>query len=254
MRLHRFVDGSPDAPAVVLGPSLGTTLAMWEPQVAPLAEHSFVVRYDRRGHGSTPAGPEPATIDDFGGDLLELLDELELDRVSFCGLSLGGLEGMWLAANAPERIDRLVLACTVARFPTPQAYSDRAATVRTDGFGTVAEAALGRWFSPAFHAAHPEVVERFRVMLSSSDREGYAAGCEVVAATDLTASLDHIAGPTLVLTGADDQVVTPDLGAQLAAAIPGARHHVIPGAAHIANVEQADLFTAALLDHLEGAA
>jgi len=252
VRLHRALDGPADAPAVVLGPSLGTTLAMWEPQVGPLAERYRVVRYDRRGHGSSPVAPGPATIDDLGADLLELLDDLGLETVAFCGLSLGGLEGMWLATSAPARLDRLVLACSAPSFPAGQAYLERAATVRSEGFGTVTEGALARWFTPAFHHSHPEVVEQFRAMLSATDREGYAVGCEVVAATDLTGALGGISASTLVLTGAEDPVVTPETGERLAAAIPGARHHAIPGAAHIANVERADAFTAALLGHLKG--
>ncbi len=186
MKLHHVVDGPAGAPALVLSNSLGTTLELWEPQVAPLAERFRVVRYDRRGHGRSPVAAGATTIDDLGGDLVELLDELALERVSFCGLSLGGVVGMWLAVNAPERVERLALCCTAASFAPRQGWVDRAATVRADGIGAIAEAVLGRWFRPSFQDAHPDVVARFRAMLVSTPAEGYAACCEALADADLS--------------------------------------------------------------------
>jgi 3-oxoadipate enol-lactonase len=252
MRLHHAVDGEPGAPAVMLASSLGTTHAMWEPQAGPLAERYRVVRCDRRGHGASPVVPGATTIDDLGGDLLELLDALELERVSFCGLSLGGLEGMWLALRAPERVDRLVLACTSSSFAPPETWIERAATVRDEGVDAIADATMGRWFSDAFRAAEPAVVTRFREMLVSTPREGYVACCDVLADTDLTAELGGITAPTLVVTGSEDPTITPSRGDELAGAIPGARHVTLDGAAHLANVDRASAFTAALLEHLEG--
>ena len=143
------------APALVLSSSLGTTLAMWEPQIAQLAERFRIVRYDRRGHGRSPVVAGAATIDDLGGDLLELLDELGLERVSFCGLSLGGVEGMWLAVNAPERVDRLALCCTAPAFAPRQGWIDRAAAVRAGGVEAIAKAVLARWFRPSFRRHEP---------------------------------------------------------------------------------------------------
>lgn len=250
MRLHHVVDGPAGAPVLVLSNSLGTTHEMWEPQVAPLAERFRVVRYDRRGHGRSPVAAGATTIDDLGGDLVELLDEIALERISFCGLSLGGVVGMWLAVNAPERVERLVLCCTAASFAPRQAWVDRAATVRADGMGAIADAVLGRWFRPSFQDTHPDVVARFRATLVSTPAEGYAACCDALADADLTSRLGEIAAPTLVLTGADDPVAPPATGDALAAAIPGAVHTVVERAAHIANIEQPDAFTAALLRHL----
>lgn len=250
MKLHHVVDGPAGAPALVLSNSLGTTRELWEPQVAPLAERFRVVRYDRRGHGRSPVAAGATTIDDLGGDLVELLDELALEQVSFCGLSLGGVVGMWLAVNAPERVERLVLCCTAASFAPRQGWVDRAATVRADGMGAIADAVLGRWFRPSFQDAHPDVVARFRATLVSTPAEGYAACCDALADADLTSRLGEIAAPTLVLTGADDPVAPPATGDALAAAIPGAVHTVVQRAAHIANIEQPDAFTAALLRHL----
>lgn len=252
MKLHHVVDGPAGAPALVLSSSLGATLEMWEPQVVPLARCFRVVRYDRRGHGRSPVAAGAATIDDLGGDLVELLDKLAIERVSCCGLSLGGVEGMWLAVHAPQRVERLALCCTAASFAPRQDWVDRAATVRAHGMGAIVDAVLGRWFRPSFRDAHPEVVARFREMLLSTPAEGYAACCDALADADLTARLGEILAPTLVLTGSDDPVVPPAAGEALGAAIPGATHTIVEGAAHIANVEQPDAFTAALLRHLGG--
>lgn len=250
MKLHHAVDGPEGAQPLILSSSLGTTVEMWEPQAATLAERFRVVRYDRRGHGHSPVASGSTTIDDLGRDLVELLDHLDLERVSFCGLSLGGVEGMWLAVNAPERVERLALCCTTSSFEPKQGWVDRAAAVRADGMGAIADAVIGRWFRPSFHDTHPEVVERFRAMLVSTPPEGYAACCEALADVDLTSRLGEIVAPTLVVTGAEDPVVTPAAGEALAAAIPAAVHTVVEGAAHIANVEQPKAFTTALLRHL----
>lgn len=252
MRLHHVGDGPAGAPVLVLSSSLGTTLEMWEPHLPRLAERFRVVRFDRRGHGRTPVAPGPTTIDDLGSDLVDLLDEIGAGRVSFCGLSLGGVEGQWLAVNAPERVDRLALCCTAAAFLPRQGWIDRAAAVRAQGMGAIADAVLGRWFRPSYREAHPDVVARYRAMLTSTPLEGYAACCDALADADLRPRLAEITAPTLVLTGSDDPVVPPADGDALAAAITGARHTVIEEAAHIANVEQPDAFTAALLRHLGG--
>jgi 3-oxoadipate enol-lactonase len=250
---HHVVTGPEHAPALVLCNSLGTTLAMWDPQADVLAERFRLVRYDRRGHGSSPVPPGPYTVDDLGGDVIDLLDHLGLERVSFCGLSIGGAVGMWLGAETPERLDRLVLCCTRSFFAPPEQWAERAAAVRAGGVQAVTEATLGRWFTPAFHVERPDVVDRFRAMLVSTPAEGYAACCEALGAVDLRDRLGHISAPTLVVTGEHDPVSTPAEGAALAAAIPGARQAIVPHAAHIASAEQPDAFTAVVLEHLEGA-
>ena len=251
MTLHHVLDGPADGPPLLLASSLGTTHAMWEPQLAALSDRFRLVRCDRRGHGRSPAAAGPTTLDDLGRDLVDLLDHLGLDRVAFCGLSLGGVEGMWLGVNAPGRVDRLVLCCTAPAFPPREGWIDRAATVRADGLEAIADAVLERWFSVRFHDTHPGVVSRFREMLVSTPPEGYAACCEVLADADLTGRLGEIAARTLVLTGSEDPTVPPATGDALTASIPGAEHVVLEGAAHLANVERPEAFTAALLRHLQ---
>ena len=247
MRLHHRVDGQPAAPALVLSASLGTTLEAWEPQAASLAGPFRVVRYDRRGHGASEVPPGPYSLDDLGRDALELLDELGLERASWCGLSLGGLVGMWLAAEAPERIDRLVLACTTAAFLPREQWLERAERVRAEGVAAIADAVVARWFTSG---APVELVDRFREQLAGTPAEGYAGCCEALADADLAGRLEAVSVPTLVLTGSDDPVVSAADGAALAAAIPHARHESIAGAAHIASAEQPRAFTQLVLDHL----
>ena len=249
-----FVDGPEEAPAILLSSSLGTTHEMWDPQLDVFSAGHRVVRYDRRGHGKTPLPPGHTTLDDLGRDVLDLLDELELERVAFCGLSIGGVVGMWMALNAPDRLDRLVLACTRAAFLPQSQWADRIAVVRESGLASMAGAVLERWFTPAFSSGHPEELERFRAMLVSTPVEGYVACCEVLGAVDLRPRLAEIVTPTLVITGAADPVAPPESGVELAGAISGARHVAIAGAAHIANVEQPEAFGDAVLAFLaEGA-
>ena len=150
VELHHRLDGPEDAPVLMLSNSLGTALGMWDDLLPGLAEHFRVLRYDQRGHGRSPAPPGPYTVAELASDALELLDRLGLERVSFCGVSLGGMTGMWLAINAPERIDRLGLCCTSAHLPPREMWTERAATVRAQGMEAVADAAMERWFTPAF--------------------------------------------------------------------------------------------------------
>jgi 3-oxoadipate enol-lactonase len=231
------VDGSDATPPLVLGGSLGTDTGMWQPQVPELAQHHRVVRYDHRGHGRSPVPPGPYTVDGLGRDVLRLLDSLGADRVDYAGLSLGGMVGMWLAANAPDRIGRLALLCTAAHLPADLGYRQRAATVRAEGVAAIVEPVLGRWFTPAFPPADRAP---YRAMLAGTDPEGYAGCCEAIAGLDLRPVLSKITAPTLVVAGADDPAIPPRYAEQIAAAVPGSRLVVLDGAAHLANVERAD--------------
>jgi 3-oxoadipate enol-lactonase len=243
------LDGPDDAPVVLLASSLGTTAAMWEPQAEALSAFR-VLRYDHPGHGGSPLAE--ASVTAFAAPVLAVLDELGVDSVSACGLSLGGAVAMRLALDAPGRIDRLVLASTAARFPNAETYAERARTVRENGLEPIADATMGRWFTERFRDAEPGTVRRYRDMLVSTPVEGYARGCEVVSAFDVRGELARIAAPTLVVAGADDPATTPSVGAELAAAIPGAELVVLADDAHLANVGQPEAFSRALVDHLAG--
>jgi 3-oxoadipate enol-lactonase len=247
---HHELDGPESAPTLVLSNSLGTALEMWEAQMPALTEHFRVLRYDLRGHGRSPAPPGPYSAESLGGDVLDLLDLLDLERASFCGASLGGMTGMWLAINAPERIERLALCCTSPHIPPRERWLERAALVRARGMEAVAEASLERWFTPAFRGREPQTVERLRRSLIEIDPEGYALCCEALAEIDLRGEIDVIQAPTLVITGEDDLATPPDHGRQIAAAIPGGRCLMLSPARHLANVERAGEVSRALLQHL----
>jgi 3-oxoadipate enol-lactonase len=252
--LNCSASGPDDAPVLLLGGSLGTTLDMWEPQLPALAQSRRVIRFEHRGHGGSPVPTGPYSIDEMGADVLTMLDRLDLPRVSYCGLSIGGMVGQWLAVNAPERIDRLVLLCTSAFVPPPEGWHQRAATVREAGTPeVVADAVLARWFTPAYATSHHDIVARYRAMIAGVDPEGYAGCCEAIAAMDLRSGLPGITAPTLVVAGRQDPSIPPDHGEAIAAAIPGARLEILDPAAHLASVERADAVNALITAHLDGA-
>ena len=248
--LHHAVDGPEGAPPVVLAGSLGSTLAMWEPQVAPLARAFRVVRFDLRGHGGSPAPAGPYALDDLVDDALGLLDRLGLERASWCGLSLGGMIGIRLAACGPERIERLVLVCTSARLGPPEMWAERAATVRAHGTAAVADAVVGRWFTPAFADREPESVAPLRAMIAATPPEGDAGCCAALEPMDLRGDLANVRAPTLVVCGADDPATPPEHGRLIAEGIRGAHCELVPGAAHLANVEQPGHVTQLIFEHL----
>ncbi len=250
VELDYRLEGPEDAPVLVMANSLGTTYRMWDAQVPALSERFRLLRYDHRGHGDSSVPPGPYTMGDLGGDVLALLDRLGVERISFCGLSIGGMVGMWIASEAPERIERLVLCCTSARFD-PEAYNSRARTVRAEGVGVIADAVLERWFTPEFRASHPEVVEWAGSMLRDTPVEGYAGCCEAIGSAELASRLGEISAPTFVIAGADDPAA-PVIQAELIRdSIPDARLVVIEQAAHLANVEQPEAVTREILDHLD---
>ncbi|RKN21180.1 3-oxoadipate enol-lactonase [Micromonospora musae] len=250
-RLHVTVDGAADAPVLLLGGSLGTTGAMWAPQVPALAERFRVLRYDHLGHGRSALPAGPYTVDLLGREVLRLLDDLDVPVVHYAGLSLGGMVGMWLAAHAPERVRRLALLCTSASLGPAQGWRDRAAKVRAGGVGTVADVVVARWFTPAFAATQPSVVARYRVALNATPAAGYAACCEAIARMDLRGDLHTIAAPTLVLAGADDPATPVEHAHAIVERIPRARLTVVDRAAHLANVEQPEQVTRLLLEHFD---
>jgi 3-oxoadipate enol-lactonase len=242
MTLHHELDGQ--GATVVLSGSLGATLEMWDAQVEALRGRFRVLRYDHPGHGGSALG-DLAGLQSLARGVVELLDELEIPRVSFVGLSLGGAVGMQLALDAHERVDRLVLACTSPRFGDPAVWDERIDLLQTGGMDAIADVLLPRWFTRAF-----DDVQRFREMLLAVPPETYARYCELLRELDLTGKLGDIRAPTLAIAGADDPTSPPAAVEAMAAEIPGAGVVMIEGAAHLANVERPDAFNQALRAHL----
>ena len=254
VRVHHVVDAAPgladDAPVVVLSNSLGSTYAMWDRQVAELSRSFRVVRYDTRGHGQSPVPRGPYVIDDLVHDVVALLDQLGVQRTHFVGLSLGGMTGLRLAALYPERVDRLAVLCTSALLGPSQAWHDRAATVREQGTAAVAEAVVARWYTPSFAVSEPARVLAARQMVAATPAEGYASCCEVIATMDLTQDLAQISAPMLAIAGAQDPATPPYHLERIASGVSDGRLLVLPEAAHLANDEQPQAVTTALLEHL----
>jgi 3-oxoadipate enol-lactonase len=246
-RLHFRFDGPESAPVVVFANSIGTTLELWDAQVLAFAGPFRMLRYDQLGHGRSEVPPGPYTVELLGRELLGLCDELGVGRFSFCGLSLGGAVGMWLGANAPDRLDSLVLAATSAYFGPPERWLERAEAVRSSGMTPLADATMGRWFTPTF-----PWTPLFRQTFVAVPAEGYAGCCEALGAWDFRAELGSVSAPTLVLVGSEDPATPPDQARLIADGIPGAALEVVPDAAHLVNVEQADRFNRTARNFLAG--
>lgn len=251
VRIHYERTGDPLAPVLLLSNSLGTDLTMWEPQVREFARFFHLLRYDMRGHGrsSTPTGPY--SIRDCGLDVIRLLDALRIDRILFCGLSVGGMIGQWLGLHAPQRVVKLVLANTAAIIGSQESWNARIEAVRTDGMSAIAPAIIERWFSPGFRDQHSEVVKRMQRMVEAAEKYGYAATCAAIRDMDQRESLHGIGTPTLVIAGSQDPVTPPAEGRSLADSIPQARYLELP-AAHLSNLEAPVEFTAVVLQFLIG--
>ena len=248
--LHRHVTGPEDRPALVLINSLGSTLAMWDPQVKELAQHFRVVRFDLRGHGASPVPPGPYLIGDLGADVLRLLDELELECVHLVGSSIGAMMALWVAAHAPERVDRLVVAGGSARLGPSAMWRERSRQVLAGGMSTVAAAVVGRWYTASYARQHPDEIERMQAMVTGCDPTGYAGCCVAIAEMDQVASLAAISAPTLVVVGTEDPSTPLEHAELLVDGIAQSRLAVMPQAAHLPNLEQPAAFSGLVLEHL----
>lgn len=246
------LEGPVDAPVLVLSNSLGTDLQMWDAQMAAFAERFRVLRYDTRGHGQSLVTEGPYSIEQNGRDVLALLDALDIAKAHFCGLSMGGLIGQWLAINAPQRIQRLVLCNTAAKIGSPEVWNPRIDTVLRDGQASMLalrDASIARWFTPEFAQAQPALVEPVVGMLAATSPQGYAANCAAVRDADFREQVANIKAPTLIVCGTADAVTTPEHGRFIQERIRGAEL-VEFHAAHLSNVEAGELFTRRVLDFL----
>jgi 3-oxoadipate enol-lactonase len=248
LRTHYALAGGQEQ-VLVFSNSLGTDFSMWDPQMAELQRQFRILRYDTRGHGRSSVTPGDYTIERLGCDLVGLLDSLGFGRVHFCGLSMGGMIGMWLAIQAPHRLHRLVLSNTAARIGTAEMWNARIATVRKDGMKSVAPAVIERWFTREFRASFPEKVAEAERMLENSPPEGYAACCAAIRDFDHRDLVSQIKVPTLVIYGGSDPVTPPSEAHFLSERIHGAVE-VELASAHLSNVEQADAFTEAVRSFL----
>ena len=247
--IHVQVEGPENAPVLILSNSLGTTLHMWDGQAGPFTRHFKLVRFDRRGHGKSGLPKGPYSMEMLGRDVLAIMDGLDIQKANWCGLSMGGMEGMWLGANAPERIERMVLSNTSSYFADKKGWNDRLALVREKGVPAFAAPNMERWFTKAFRERDPQAVAAIMKMFSATPLEGYIACGEAVRDMDHRDLLPRVKVPTLVIIGRHDPATTPDAGEYIRTHIPGAEHFVID-AAHISNIEQPQQFNDAVLGFL----
>ncbi|WP_373986939.1 3-oxoadipate enol-lactonase [Duganella sp. BuS-21] len=249
MMMHYQIDGQPGKPWLMFCNSLGTDLHMWQAQVEFLKNDFRIVRYDTRGHGGSEVVPGAATLAQLGQDVLSLLDSLDIERVHFCGLSMGGAIAQWLGIHAPQRLNKLVVANSAPRIGTPQGWMDRAAQVRASGLDAVADGAAGRWFTPAFIEREPQRVAGLVATLRGGSPQGYASCCDALAAADLHAGLAAIITPTLLIAGDSDPITTVADANAMREQIPAAVL-VTLAASHISNIEAEAGFNRALLAFL----
>lgn len=251
--LHATIDGPVDAPVLVLGPSLGTDVHLFDAQVAGLSDRWRTVRFDLPGHGHSPVPHAPRMMPQIAADVLRLIDALGVDSFHYAGISFGGAIGQQLGVDAGDRLLSLTVCASAARFPDPASWVERAATVRAEGTGAMAASRTGTWWTPSFAVGAPLEVERLLGMLRATSDEGYAGCCEAIADFDVRSALSQITVPTLVLAGAEDPATPVELVREIADGIPGAQFLVVADAAHLPSVEQAEQVTSALDDHLRRA-
>jgi len=252
IRLQYALQGRPGAPVVVLSNSLGTTLDMWDPQMPALLEHFRVLRYDTRGHGGSGVPATPFGMAELGADVLAVMDDAGVEQAHFCGLSMGGMTGIWLAHHHPERFGRFVLANTAALIGPESVWNTRIERVRAEGMAAIADGVLARWFTQPWLAGDPSRMAPVRAMLENTAPAGYTANCAAVRDADLRGLLNGIAAPVLVIAGTHDAATTPEQGQALAQGIPGAGYLALD-AAHLSNWELPDAFSGAVIRFLSQA-
>lgn len=248
-QIHYQTFGDPNAPALVFSNSLGTNYGMWQQQFNYFKQRFYVICYDTRGHGSSSTPSGPYTLQQLGEDVIRLLDHLKIEKASFCGISMGGITGQWLAIHYPERFSHVVIANTAAKIGQEQAWLDRAQLVRKQGLGSITTTAASRWFTDPFIQSHPAIVNNLCNDLSAGSADGYANCCEALAKADVRDQLKDIHLPVLIIAGTQDPVTTVADGQFMQQQIADAQLVEI-SASHISNLEQADAFNQAVFSFI----
>lgn len=237
--------GDANKPALIFSNSLGTKYSMWQPQIEHFQQDHYVICYDTRGHGASSAPQGPYSLEQLGQDVVNLLDHLDIAKAAFCGISMGGLTGQWLAIHKPERFSQVIVCNTAAKIGQEQAWQDRAVLVREQGLAPIAATAASRWFTDPFIQSNPAVVAELSNDLGAGSPEGYANCCEALAKADVREQLSSIQIPVLIIAGQQDPVTTVADGQFMQQRIANSRLFEI-NASHISNIEQPEAFNQAV--------
>ena len=248
-KINVEIEGPAGAPALMLSNSLGTNLHMWDDQVPEFAKRYRVIRYDRRGHGQSGVPQGPYSMERFGRDVIAVLDALDIEKTNWCGLSMGGMVGQWLGANAPDRMEKLVLSNTHSYYADKTPWQDRIKFIEEKGLEQLVEGNMQRWFTAGFRERAPETMARMKEMFVATDPKGYIACCQAIMNMDMRASNPTISVPTMVIVGAQDAATPPAAGEAIQQQIKGAKLKSLD-AAHISNMEQPEAYTKAVMDFI----
>ncbi len=252
IKLNTQIDGSEGAPWIVLSNSLGATLAMWDPQIKFLTQKYRVLRYDSRGHGGSDVPEGPYSFDQLTGDVVNLMDDMGIEKASFMGLSKGGMTGLGLALHHPERFERIV--CADGRADAPEGFrnmwDERIAKVRDGGLEVIADGTLASWMTPDWHEANPDASASIRAMVTSNNPDGYISCCQALKKLDYLKDLGQVTIPILFVGGEKDMGASPETMQAMADATPGGKYVQVPDAAHVANINRPEAFNAAIAPFL----
>lgn len=252
-RIYYRIDGRAGAPPLLMVSSLGSDHAMWNPVMPALSQAFRVVRIDKRGHGASDVAPGEYSIEMLARDVLAVADALAIEQFLYAGVSIGGMIGLWLAGNAPQRIQRILLANTTAKIPEPKTYDERIAQVLAGGMPAIADTMLGRFFTPSYAARRTEHYDTVRQTLLAIDPVGYAGCCAAIRDMDLEPLLAQITAPTLVVAGSVDPATPPEMGQRIAQKINGANYIELP-TAHFSHSERPARFSDLAVRFLRGEA
>lgn len=247
------LDGAKDAPVVILGPSLGTTLSLFDRQIAALRQRWRVVRHDLRGHGISSSSAHPFTIADMAADVIALADHLHIDTFSYVGVSISGAVAQALAIDHPQRIDSLLICASAPYWADRGEWVTRAERVRQEGTGFLVPSRTGIWFSEAFAGAYPSDADRLCRELGAMERHAYAGCCDAIRDFDARDRLGTITAPTLIVAGEYDPATPVSRGEEIRQRIGNSRLEVVRGALHLLNIENSEEFNPLMIRHLQDA-
>ncbi|MEW6452831.1 MAG: 3-oxoadipate enol-lactonase [Pseudomonadota bacterium] len=247
--LNVEVEGPANAPVLMMSNSLGTDLHMWDDQAPAFSKQFRLVRYDRRGHGKSGAPKGPYTMDRLGKDVLAIVDALGVKKFNWCGLSMGGMVGQWLGANAPDRVEKLIVSNTHYFYPDKQPWHDRIKFAQEKGLAALAPMQMERWFTKGFREKNTQAIGRITEMFAATPLDGFIGCCEAVRDMDFRQSTPTITVPTMVIVGSQDPATPPAAGEDIHKMIKGSKLVAID-AAHLSNVEQPKAYTDAVLNFL----